>query len=234
MVQKLGLTLGLLALALGVGVQAQTAENRAAVSGYVRNTAGLPQMGAAVEVLGSAVNRLKVFTDERGFYSAGDLKPGVYSIKVSAASFLPALREKVDLRASASAVVNVTLNTLFEAIQWGPVRAPSENNDDWKWVLRTSANRPILRALPDGSEVVASEGSDHDLKGTPLRGCFHGQDRPKSRCQLCGQLNVHLLHPPSHYCRWRRGNARDPAPPTATGRLRQRITRRSPQASRAA
>jgi hypothetical protein len=44
MVQKLGLTLGLLALALGVGVQAQTAENRAAVSGYVRNTAGLPQM----------------------------------------------------------------------------------------------------------------------------------------------------------------------------------------------
>jgi len=166
MVQKLGLTLGLLALALGVGVQAQTAENRAAVSGYVRNTAGLPQMGAAVEVLGSAVNRLKVFTDERGFYSAGDLKPGVYSIKVSAASFLPALREKVDLRASASAVVNVTLNTLFEAIQWGPVRAPSENNDDWKWVLRTSANRPILRALPDGSEVVASEGSDHDLKGT--------------------------------------------------------------------
>ena len=84
-------------------------------------------MGAAVEVLGSAVNRLKVFTDERGFYSAGDLKPGVYSIKVSAASFLPALREKVDLRASASAVVNVTLNTLFEAIQWGPVRAPSRS-----------------------------------------------------------------------------------------------------------
>jgi hypothetical protein len=165
MVQKLGLTLGLLVLALGVGAHAQAAAGRSAISGYVRNTAGLPQMGAAVEVISSAVNTLKVFTDDRGFYSAGDLKPGTYSIKVSAASFLPSLREKVDLRAGANAVVNVTLNTLFEAIQW-PVRAPSDDKDDWKWVLRTAANRPILRALPDGTEVVASEGADHDLKGT--------------------------------------------------------------------
>lgn len=165
MVQKLGLTLGLLTLTLAVGAQAQTAGSRAALSGYVRNAAGLPQMGAAVEVLGSAARAL-LFTDERGFYSVGDLKPGVYSVKVSAAFFLPALREKVDMRRGTSAVVNVTLNTLFEAIQWGPVRAPSDNNDDWKWVLRTSANRPILRALPDGTEVVASEGANHDLKGS--------------------------------------------------------------------
>jgi len=166
MIQKLGLTLGLLALTVGISAHAQAGGGHAAISGYVRNTAGLPQMGAAVEILGSAVNTLKVFTDDRGFYTAGDLKPGLYSVKISAASFLPALRERVDLKAGASAVVNVTLNTLFEAIQWGPMRAPSDSNDDWKWVLRSSANRPILRALPDGTEVVASEGSDHDVKGT--------------------------------------------------------------------
>src|SRR5438309_7538038 len=125
-------------------------------------------MGAAVEVLGSAFHSFKVFTDENGFYSASGVIPGVYSLKVSAPSFLPALRERVALRAGASVVVNVTLNTLFEAIQIGPMRGPADD-DDWKWVLRSSANRPILRMLPDGTQVVVpsrSERGDRDLKGT--------------------------------------------------------------------
>ena len=42
-------------------------------------------------------------------------------------------------------LVNLTLNTLFEAIKVAPVRGPAEA-DDWKWVLRSVSNRPILRA----------------------------------------------------------------------------------------
>ena len=38
-----------------------------AISGYVRDASGAPQMGAAVEILGSAAQALKVFTDDRGF-----------------------------------------------------------------------------------------------------------------------------------------------------------------------
>jgi len=138
-----------------------------AISGYVRDASGAPQMGAAVEVLGSAAQALKVFTDDRGFYSVASLLPGTYSIKVSAPSFLPALREKIGVRAGAKRMVNVTLTTLFEAIQLAPLRSPVDD-DDWKWTLRSVANRPILRVLEDGTTVVAQSGesaADHDLKG---------------------------------------------------------------------
>src|SRR5437899_4635054 len=167
MLRKLGLKLGFLVIVVGSVIPVSAAPKPGAISGYVRNSTGAPQMGAAVEVLGSAFHSFKVFTDENGFYSASGVIPGVYSLKVSAPSFLPALRERVALRAGASVVVNVTLNTLFEAIQLGPMRGPADD-EDWKWVLRSSANRPILRMLPDGTAVTAanSEQSDRDLKGT--------------------------------------------------------------------
>jgi len=138
-----------------------------AISGYVRDTSGAPQMGAVVEVLGSAAQALKVFTDDRGFYSVASLLPGTYSVKVSAPSFLPSLREKIGVRAGAKLMVNVTLTTLFEAIQLVPVRSVVDD-DDWKWTLRSVANRPILRVLGDGTTVVAQSGEStagHDLKG---------------------------------------------------------------------
>src|SRR6202163_1703579 len=138
------------------------------ISGYVRDGSGAPQMGAAVEILGSAAQALKVFTDDHGFYFAASLLPGTYSIKVSAAVFLPTLREKIGVRAGAKLIVNVTLTTLFEAIQLVPLRSPVDD-DDWKWTLRSVANRPILRVLEDGTTVVAQSGEsagDHDLKGT--------------------------------------------------------------------
>jgi len=137
-----------------------------AISGFVRDGSGSPQMGAAVEILGSAAHALKVFTDDRGFFSVASLLPGTYSLKVSAPSFLPSLREKIDVRAGAKAMVNVTLTTLFEAIQLVPLRSPVDD-DDWKWTLRSVSNRPVLRVLEDGTTVVAQtgEGADHNLKG---------------------------------------------------------------------
>jgi len=139
-----------------------------AISGYVRDGSGAPQMGALVEVLGSAAQALKVFTDDRGFYSVAKLLPGTYSVKVSAPSFLPTLREKIGVRAGAKLMVNVTLTTLFEAIQLVPLRGPVDD-DDWRWTLRSVSNRPILRVLEDGTTVVAQSGesaADHELKGT--------------------------------------------------------------------
>jgi Carboxypeptidase regulatory-like domain len=165
MPNKLGFRLGLLVTALSLTLAAAAADKPGAISGYVRSATGVPQMGALVEVVGSAAQTLKVFTNENGFYSARGLMPGVYSVRVSAPSFLPTLREKVGLHAGSSVVVNVTLNTLFEAIQLGPMRGPADD-DDWKWVLRSVSNRPILRVLPDGSQVVASEPGQQDVKGT--------------------------------------------------------------------
>jgi hypothetical protein len=160
--------LGFLVVVVSMALPAWSGTASGAISGYVRDGSGVPQMGAAVEILGSAAHALKVFTDDRGFYSVASLLPGTYSVKVSAPSFLPTLREKIGVRAGAKLMVNVTLTTLFEAIQLVPLRGPVDD-DDWKWTLRSVANRPILRVLEDGTTVVAQSGesaADHDLKGT--------------------------------------------------------------------
>ncbi len=137
----------------------------ATISGYVRNTHGVPQMGAAVDVVGNALWTFRVFTDERGFFAAAGLLPGTYSVKVSAPAFLPTLREKINVKAGAGVLLNLTLATLFDAVQFSP-RTGSSDSGDWDWVLRSTANRPVLRVLPDGSPVMVARASDSDLKGT--------------------------------------------------------------------
>ncbi|HKC00728.1 MAG TPA: carboxypeptidase-like regulatory domain-containing protein [Terriglobales bacterium] len=171
MFRKLGFLI-VVVMATSAAVPAWSGTTSGAISGviagYVRDGSGTPQMGAVVEILDSAAQALKVFTDDRGFYSAASLLPGTYSIKVSAPSFLPTLREKIGVRAGAKLMVNVTLTTLFEAIQLVPLRSPVDD-DDWKWTLRSVANRPILRVLEDGTTVVAQSGesaADRDLKGS--------------------------------------------------------------------
>jgi hypothetical protein len=159
--------LGFLVIACSLAIPLWSADRPGSISGYVRSASGVPQMGAVVEVLGAAAQSILVFSDENGYYSAADLVPGIYNIKVSAASFLPTLKEGVGLRPGARVLVNVTLNTLFEAIKMAPVRGPAEA-DDWKWVLRSVSNRPILRLIDDQSANSGSreQKSDHDVRGS--------------------------------------------------------------------
>ncbi len=161
MIRKLGFVLVVVSLAL----PAWSAGTPGVISGYVRSAAGTPQMGATVEIASSALQTLKTFTDERGFYSIAGILPGTYSLKVQAPSFLPSLREKIGIRPGSKLMVNVTLTTLFEAMQLGPLRGPADD-DDWKWTLRSVSNRPILRVLPDGTTAIAEAGNSGDLKGT--------------------------------------------------------------------
>ena len=118
-------------------------------------------MGAVVQILGAANHTFTVFTDAAGYYTATGLLPGIYSLKVTAPSFLPTLRERVGLKPGASLSVNITLGTLLNVMQLGPVRSVSDD-DDWKWTLRSVANRPILRIFDD----PASEKQDHEFTGT--------------------------------------------------------------------
>jgi Carboxypeptidase regulatory-like domain len=167
MFQRLGFLVVVAAMVAAVALPARCGTISGAISGYVRDGSGAPQMGAAVEILGSAAQALKVFTDDHGFYSVSKLLPGTYSVKVSAPSFLPALREKIGVRAGAKMMVNITLTTLFEAIQLVPLQNQADD-DDWKWTLRSIANRPILRVLDDGTTVVALSGestANHGIKG---------------------------------------------------------------------
>ena len=120
-------------------------------------------MGAVVEIVGTAARTMTVFSDGAGFYSATDLLPGFYTVKVSAPSFLPALRDKVGLHPGASLHVNVTLNTLLNAMRVGPLRG-TYGDDNWKWTLRSVANRPVLRVFDDPAS--GAEKQDHDLKAS--------------------------------------------------------------------
>jgi hypothetical protein len=148
---------------VALSIPACAGERSGAISGYVRDASGTPQMGALVEIDGSAARTLTVFTDGAGFYSATDLLPGLYSIKVSAPSFLPSLREKVGLQPGSSLHLNITLNTLLNAIRVGPLRGTADD-DDWKWTLRSVANRPVLRVFDD--PPAGAEQQDHDLKAS--------------------------------------------------------------------
>jgi hypothetical protein len=153
--------LGFAALLMALSLPAWAGERPGAISGYVRDASGIPQMGAVVEIAGSAAKSLTVFTDGAGFFSAPDLLPGLYSVKVSAPSFLPALREKVGLHAGTKVHLNITLSTLLNALRVGPLRGTSDD-DDWKWTLRSVANRPVLRVFDDPAN--SAEQQDHDLK----------------------------------------------------------------------
>lgn len=158
--------LGFLVLSLGLTLPVWAADRSSAISGCVRNANGVPQLGALVEVLNSAAQSLATFTDENGFYSFEGLTPGIYRVRVSAPSFLPALRERVNLHAGNRVLVNLTLNTLFDALKMGPVNTPAQE-DDWKWVLRSVSNRPILRLVDDKPTVVLAEKSTpHEIKGS--------------------------------------------------------------------
>src|SRR5579863_812201 len=148
---------------MGLSLPVLAAERPGAITGYVRNITGNPQMGAVVQILGAANRTFTVFTDGAGYYAATGLLPGLYSVKVTAPSFLPALREKVGLSPGASINVNVTLNTLLGVMQLGPIRSLPDD-DDWKWTLRSVANRPILRVFDDPR--LSADKPAHELTGT--------------------------------------------------------------------
>ena len=67
---------------LGLALPALAVDGPGSISGYVRSSAGVPQMGAVVEVLSIAAQNLKVFTDDRGFYSISNLVPGLIPSKL--------------------------------------------------------------------------------------------------------------------------------------------------------
>ena len=143
------------------------------VSGFVRDTQGVAQMGALVQVL-SGVGGLPIgsaYTDLNGHYSVGHLTPGRYQVKASAALFLPATRGNLRLPGGARAVVDLTLSTMFQPTGWLPAerRRTDEPVDDWKWTLRSAANRPILRLVEEddsGAVVMVSSSAKDAVRPT--------------------------------------------------------------------
>ena len=148
-------------------VAASAGGNAGSISGYVKNSAGVPQMGATVELLSSAGQPQLAYTDAKGFFSVSGLAAGSYDVDVSAPSFLSTLRQDVVLAAGSSKVINVTLKTLLEAVSMlPPLKKGDADDDSWKWTLRSTANRPVLRFDGDTAIIVENEQEGQPLKGT--------------------------------------------------------------------
>ena len=157
-------------------LHAQQSNSAAAVSGVVRNAQGTPQMGAFIQLVAAHANAsgssalaaaITAFTDMHGRYLIPNVPPGRYQLRATAALFMPTLRDNLQLHGGAQAIVNLTLNTLFEPTEWLPAqrRLADEPDDDWKWTLRAAANRPILRwSDSDGSLVLASSSKTEEIK----------------------------------------------------------------------
>ena len=144
---------------IAMGVSAARGATPGSVSGVVRDSSGVPQMGTVVQLLHPDLSVLAVvYTNSKGQFSIPSVWPGRYAVKAMGASFLPSLRENVRVRRGT--VVNLTLNTLYEVMQWLPAqpRAANAQKDDWAWTLRSAANRPLLRWLEDGPLIVVRDG----------------------------------------------------------------------------
>jgi hypothetical protein len=147
-----GALIALAALAASTCVEAQSRRvsegfDTGSISGIIRDTDGIPQMGALVQaILPDASLAGSSVTDARGRYHIL-VRPGSYRIRATAALFLPAIREHLSISRDTRSVVDLTLATFLAPGNWLPVsrRTSSEPSDDWMWTLRSSANRPILR-----------------------------------------------------------------------------------------
>ena len=154
-----------IAFAAGGGGGSGTQATGAVVSGLVRDAQGVAQMGALIQVMAGDSTVATAFTDLHGRYVVNNLLPGKYQVRATAALFVPAMRDNLLLRSGARTVVNLTLSALFEATAWLPAerRKADEPGDDWKWTLRSAANRPILKMVEDDGRIVLVSSSATEL-----------------------------------------------------------------------
>jgi hypothetical protein len=168
------------AVYLAVAVPGQAASPlplAGAITGFVTDAAGVPQMGAAVILFNRQERQFeRALTDDRGAFRFLGLAPDLYSIKVTLAAFVPAMKKGILVQPGMASVLNVNLNTLFSSIQFAypPMESGSLMSDEWKWVLRSaSPTRPVLR-FNSGSIAngTLSTVSHHTAVFSDTRGVF--------------------------------------------------------------
>ena len=148
------------------------------LDGFVTDVSGKPQPGAIVVLL----NRQERFlqrsaTDALGAFSFGDLLPDLYSIQVSFTSFVPAIKDRIQIKPGMRSLIEVNLSRVFSSVQLVSTTPVPGGlmSDSWKWVLRAdSPTRPILRILPvsastqQSGETTSGNGGDSGSSRAPM------------------------------------------------------------------
>jgi len=119
------------------------------IAGVVRNSSGVPQMGATVFLFNRSEKLMeRVMTNERGLFGFGVLTPDLYSVRVSLASFVPAVKQKIAVQPGMQSLLYVDLASVLSSIELVYAK-PGEGalmSDDWKWVLKGSASTRPARS----------------------------------------------------------------------------------------
>jgi hypothetical protein len=138
------------------------------LGGLVTDVAGKPQPGAVVLLFNKQDLLLqKSATDSLGTFAFGDLLPDLYSVKVSFSSFVPAIKDRIQIKPGMRSLVEVNLSRVFSSVQLVSTAPLSGSlmSDSWKWALRAdSAMRPILRFLP--AQPASSPSGDSAAAST--------------------------------------------------------------------
>jgi Carboxypeptidase regulatory-like domain len=143
------------------------------LAGVVRDTAGTPQMGASVELVpefsGLAAPQT-LLTNTQGIFQGSKLLPGLYTLRVTLAGFLPTLDKHIRVSPNLTTVVRVELESMYatlEQLRRAPSNAPA-NPDDWKWVLRSAASvRPVLEWVDEPDATLSTLHADSRSLGVP-------------------------------------------------------------------
>jgi hypothetical protein len=150
------------------------------ISGIVNDASGVPQLGATVEVLSETPGDLfahQFLTNTQGLFKAENLAPGLYTVRVTLAGFLPGLEKHVQISSNFTTVVRIELESLYASIEQlrkPPVSGAAEP-DDWKWVLRSAPGlRPVLQWHEEDTDTTSAVVAD---TGSPL---------PMGRVELTG------------------------------------------------
>ncbi len=161
--RKFSAAFGLVTASLALGVCAQAASGpvpTGSIVGVVRDNAGIVQMGATVALFDRYDHLVRqIISDEKGSFDFRQLTPNLYSIRVTLASFVPAVRRNIAVKAGLDSVLTINLASVLSSVEL-VYSAPARGalmSDDWKWVLRSSqATRPVLRFRSKDDSVQVS------------------------------------------------------------------------------
>lgn len=139
---------------LGLAAVALSAQVGGSVAGLVRDFAGVPQMGATVDLLAADGRVLKqVESDYRGWFQVTGVFPGTYSIRVLQANFSPATKSGIEVEPGERTFLDVSLSGVFASLQLAYGSQVRDMSERWKWVLRARySRRNVLRFAPAGRD----------------------------------------------------------------------------------
>jgi len=164
-------TLGWVMIAvLVLAASAEAKQGYGTISGVVLDPSGTPQMGASVWLISEDAGGrtvAQILSNQYGAFFTDHLKPGEYAVRVSVAGFLPAMEHHVAVMSNLTTLLRVQVETVFSSLD--TLRRKSDvpaEQDDWKWVLRSStATRTILQWHDSGSAISSSSLGGEDTSG---------------------------------------------------------------------